>query len=148
VITLTEGSAPGDPEVDFPAEGQGEDEAFALLRKTVQELMDELGGDPPLSGLKDQLRKRQEDFSEKDLGYSGLPPVLQGRGRQERRRDGLGGGRRGVLPGKRIGERPDVAGFDDLVDQAVLEGLLGGHPVVAVGVRRDLLDRTCRCARP
>jgi uncharacterized protein (TIGR00288 family) len=72
VITLTEGSAPGDPEVDLPAEGQGEDAAFALLRRTVQELMDELGGDPPLSGLKDQLRKRQEGFSEKDLGYSGF----------------------------------------------------------------------------
>jgi uncharacterized protein (TIGR00288 family) len=72
VITLTEGSAPGDPEVDLPAEGQGEDAAFALLRRTVQELMTELGGDPPLSGLKDQLRKRQEGFSEKDLGYSGF----------------------------------------------------------------------------
>jgi hypothetical protein len=34
--------------------------------------MDELGGDPPLSGLKDQLRKRQPGFSEKDLGYSGF----------------------------------------------------------------------------
>jgi len=34
--------------------------------------MVELGGDPPLSGLKDQVRKRQEDFSEKDFGYSGF----------------------------------------------------------------------------
>ncbi|MEX1178604.1 MAG: NYN domain-containing protein, partial [Nitriliruptor sp.] len=72
VITLTEGSAPGDPEVDLPSEGLGEDEAFALLQRTVKELMVELGGDPPLSGLKDQLRKRQPDFSEKDLGYSGF----------------------------------------------------------------------------
>jgi uncharacterized protein (TIGR00288 family) len=71
-ITLTEGSAPGDPEVDLPAEGQNEDAAFASLRATVVELMDELGGDPPLSGLKDQLRKRQPGFSEKDLGYSGF----------------------------------------------------------------------------
>jgi uncharacterized protein (TIGR00288 family) len=71
-ITLTEGSAPGDPEVDLPAEGQNEDAAFAALRATVVELMDELGGDPPLSGLKDQLRKRQPGFSEKDLGYSGF----------------------------------------------------------------------------
>jgi hypothetical protein len=38
----------------------------------VKELMVELGGDPPLSGLKDQLRKREPDFSEKDLGYSGF----------------------------------------------------------------------------
>ncbi|MTV25693.1 NYN domain-containing protein [Nitriliruptoraceae bacterium ZYF776] len=72
VITLTEGTAPGDPEVDLPAEGRDEDAGFALLRRTVAELMEELGGDPPLSGLKDQLRKRQPDFSEKDLGYSGF----------------------------------------------------------------------------
>jgi uncharacterized protein (TIGR00288 family) len=72
VITLTEGSAPGDPEVDFPSAPRDEDAAFQLLRDTVKELMDELGGDPPLSGLKDQLRKRQADFSEKDLGYSGF----------------------------------------------------------------------------
>jgi uncharacterized protein (TIGR00288 family) len=72
VVTLTEGSAPGDPEVDFPAAPRDEDAAFELLRATVKELMVELGGDPPLSGLKDQLRKRQPDFSEKDLGYSGF----------------------------------------------------------------------------
>jgi uncharacterized protein (TIGR00288 family) len=73
VITTTEGSAPGDPEVDFPSGGgKNEDEAFALLRRTVIELMDELGGDPPLSGLKDQLRKRDPEFSEKDFGFSGF----------------------------------------------------------------------------
>ena len=77
IVTLTEGSAPGDPEVDFAsgggtAAGGSEDEAFALLRQTVVELMGELGGDPPLSGLKDQLRKRQEGFSEKDFGYGGF----------------------------------------------------------------------------
>ena len=72
VITLTDGSAPGDPEVDFPSTPRDEDTAFALLRDTVKDLMVELGGDPPLSGLKDQLRKRQPDFSEKDLGYSGF----------------------------------------------------------------------------
>ncbi len=72
VITLTDGSAPGDPEVDFPTAPRDEDAAFDLLRTTVKELMDELGGDPPLSGLKDQLRKRDPEFSEKDLGYSGF----------------------------------------------------------------------------
>jgi uncharacterized protein (TIGR00288 family) len=72
IITLTEGSAPGDPEVDFPSAPRDEDAGFQLLRSTVKELMAELGGDPPLSGLKDQLRKRQPDFSEKDLGYSGF----------------------------------------------------------------------------
>jgi uncharacterized protein (TIGR00288 family) len=72
VLVLTEGSAKGDPEVDFPSAPRDEDAAFKLLRDTVKELMVELGGDPPLSGLKDQLRKRQPDFSEKDLGYSGF----------------------------------------------------------------------------
>jgi uncharacterized protein (TIGR00288 family) len=72
VITLTDGPAPGDPEVDFPSAPRDEDGAFQLLRTTVKELMEELGGDPPLSGLKDQLRKREPEFSEKDLGYSGF----------------------------------------------------------------------------
>jgi uncharacterized LabA/DUF88 family protein len=72
VITLNDGPAPGDPEVDFPTAPRDEDGAFQLLRTTVKALMEELGGDPPLSGLKDQLRKREPDFSEKDLGYSGF----------------------------------------------------------------------------
>ncbi len=72
VITLNDGPAPGDPEVDFPTAPRDEDGAFQLLRTTVKDLMEELGGDPPLSGLKDQLRKREPDFSEKDLGYSGF----------------------------------------------------------------------------
>ncbi len=76
-VKLTEGTAPGDPEVDFPdggatSGGSSEQEAFDLLRKTVIELMEELGGDPPLSGLKDQLRKRESNFSEKDFGYGGF----------------------------------------------------------------------------
>ncbi len=72
LISLTEGSAPGDPEVDFPDKDKSEEKAFELLRDVVRDLMKELGGDPPLSGLKDQLRKREPDFSEKDFGYSGF----------------------------------------------------------------------------
>ncbi len=72
VLVLTEGSATGDPQVDFATRSKDADQAFELLRSTVAELMVELGGDPPLSGLKDQVRKRQEDFSEKDFGYSGF----------------------------------------------------------------------------
>jgi uncharacterized protein (TIGR00288 family) len=72
VLVLTEGSATGDPQVDFATRSKDADQAFALLRTTVEELSVELGGDPPLSGLKDQVRKRQEDFSEKDFGYSGF----------------------------------------------------------------------------
>lgn len=71
-LSLSEGAAPGDPELDFPRTSQSEDEAFQLLADTVKDLMKELGGDPPLSGLKDQVRKRQSGFSEKDFGYSGF----------------------------------------------------------------------------
>jgi uncharacterized LabA/DUF88 family protein len=70
VVALSEGQARGDPAVDFPEAGQA-GRAFDLLRETVRELQ---GGDGevPLSGLKDQLRKRAPDWSEKDLGYSGF----------------------------------------------------------------------------
>jgi uncharacterized LabA/DUF88 family protein len=70
VIALTAGQAPGDPAVDFPEAGQG-DRAFDTLRKTVLELQGE-EDEVPLSGLKDQLRKRAPGWSEKDLGYSGF----------------------------------------------------------------------------
>jgi hypothetical protein len=70
VITLSEGQARGDPSVDFPEAGQG-GHAFDVLRQTVLELQGE-DGEVPLSGLKDQLRKRAPDWSEKDLGYSGF----------------------------------------------------------------------------
>jgi uncharacterized LabA/DUF88 family protein len=70
VLTLSEGQARGDPAVDFPEAGQA-GHAFDLLRETVLELQGE-DGEVPLSGLKDQLRKRAPDWSEKDLGYSGF----------------------------------------------------------------------------
>jgi len=70
VIVLSEGQARGDPAVDFPEAGQGGD-AFDVLRETVRELQGE-DSEVPLSGLKDQLRKRAPDWSEKDLGYSGF----------------------------------------------------------------------------
>ena len=71
VIELTEGSATGDPFVDFPSDGGGEGKAFELLKDVVAEL-EQRGGSPPLSGLKDHLRKRDPGFSEKDYGYSGF----------------------------------------------------------------------------
>jgi hypothetical protein len=70
VIALAEGQARGDPAVDFPEAGQAGD-AFDVLRETVRELQG-ADGEVPLSGLKDQLRKRAPDWSEKDLGYSGF----------------------------------------------------------------------------
>src|SRR6266545_82259 len=69
-IALADGAAPGDPSVDFPPAGQG-DQAFALLQATVKDLQGD-DQDVPLSGLKDQLRKRNPGWSEKDLGYAGF----------------------------------------------------------------------------
>ena len=71
IIELHEGSAQGDPVVDFPSQGGGEAKAFELLKDVVSEL-EQRNGSPPLSGLKDHLRKRNPGFSEKDYGYSGF----------------------------------------------------------------------------
>jgi hypothetical protein len=70
-VELRPSSSEGDPFVDFPSDGGGEEQAFKLLREIVSELEDDDGG-PPLSGLKDQMRKRQPNFSEKDFGYGGF----------------------------------------------------------------------------
>jgi uncharacterized protein (TIGR00288 family) len=71
VIELHEGSAEGDPTVDYPSEGGGEATAFDLLRDVVAEL-EQRNGSPQLSGLKNELRKRHPGFSEKDFGYGGF----------------------------------------------------------------------------
>ncbi len=64
VVDLADGSAPGDPQVTFPAAASPVDDAFRLLVDVVAAL-----GSPRLSGLKDQLRRRQPDFSEKRFGF-------------------------------------------------------------------------------
>lgn len=67
VIELSEGPAKGDPEILLPETGD-KDEAFELLSKVVDELSK--GQESvPLSGLKDQLRRKEPGFSEKKLGY-------------------------------------------------------------------------------
>ena len=71
IIELSTGSAKGDPEVGFPEDSTSEEDAFALLRDVVRDLEAE-SGSPPLSGLKDQLRKRQPEFSEKSFGFGGF----------------------------------------------------------------------------
>jgi NYN domain/OST-HTH/LOTUS domain len=70
VLSLAVGQAPGDPAVDFPDTGQSA-QAFDTLRTTVLELQGD-DDEVPLSGLKDQIRKRVPNWSEKDLGYSGF----------------------------------------------------------------------------
>ena len=70
IIALHEGQAPGDPAVDFPDAGQA-DKAFDLLRQTLLDLQGD-DDEVPLSGLKDQLRKRDPNWSEKDFGYAGF----------------------------------------------------------------------------
>ena len=71
VVELRSGSAEGDPTVDFPSNGGGQAHAFELLRKVVQEL-EQKNGSPMLSGLKNELRRRQPTFSEKEFGYGGF----------------------------------------------------------------------------
>jgi uncharacterized protein (TIGR00288 family) len=71
-IELNPGSARGDPEVSFPERTSGDEgEAFALLRDVVAELQ-AAGGPPPLSGLKNRMRKRDPNFSEKEFGFGGF----------------------------------------------------------------------------
>jgi uncharacterized LabA/DUF88 family protein len=71
VITLAQGSATGDPAVDFPEHGP-DAEAFALLTDVVREI-----GRPQLSGLKDRLRKRTPDFSEKRYGFGSFSAFVR-----------------------------------------------------------------------
>jgi uncharacterized protein (TIGR00288 family) len=67
VVEVHQGSAPGDPEVTLPTVAGDEDAAFGLLRDTVERLSAK--GPVHLSGLKNQVRKQQPDFSEKRFGY-------------------------------------------------------------------------------
>jgi hypothetical protein len=67
VVELIEGPAKGDPEVALPEHGERE-AVFSQLRAVVVDLAGR-DGSVALSGLKNQLRKVQPDFSEKKLGY-------------------------------------------------------------------------------
>ena len=72
VLALAPGTAAGDPEVAFPEDTSAEDEAFALFATTVRDLEESAGAPPQLSGLKDQMRKRDPAFSEKRFGFNGF----------------------------------------------------------------------------
>jgi uncharacterized protein (TIGR00288 family) len=93
VVEVHQGSAPGDPEVTLPAEGGDEDAAFTLLRDTVERLAAK--GPVQLSGLKNQVRKRAPDFSEKRFGYGTFLQFVRAaraRGFVEMQRDADGAG--------------------------------------------------------
>ncbi len=68
VVELSEGPARGDPVVKIPEGSTAETEAFELLAEVVGDLA--RSGKPHLSGLKNEIRKRQSDFTEKKFGYS------------------------------------------------------------------------------
>jgi hypothetical protein len=69
-VQLDASSRKGDPVVSFPEDGRGEGEAFDLLVATI----DTMKSDEPvaLSGLKDEMRKADPNFSEKQYGYGGF----------------------------------------------------------------------------
>jgi uncharacterized protein (TIGR00288 family) len=71
VVDLHSGVAQGDPIMDLPTNGGGQGAAFELLSDVVADL-EKKGDPPPLSGLKNELRRRQPGFSEKDFGYGGF----------------------------------------------------------------------------
>lgn len=72
-VVLSDGPSAGDPEVALPAQ-QDTEGAFDLLRQVVRDA----GGSAPLSGLKNEVRKRRPDFSEKALGYRGFLQFAKG----------------------------------------------------------------------
>jgi len=69
-VQLDASSRKGDPVVSFPEAGRGESAAFELLVSTIQAM----DSDKPvaLSGLKDEMRKADSAFSEKQYGYGGF----------------------------------------------------------------------------
>ncbi|MEL7977825.1 NYN domain-containing protein [Isoptericola sp. F-RaC21] len=72
-VVLSPGPSTGDPEVALP-EQEDTEGAFGLLRTAVQGA----GGTAALSGLKNEVRKRRPDFSEKALGYRGFLQFVKG----------------------------------------------------------------------
>ena len=69
VVELSDESGAGDPVVSFPRSGRGEEPAFTLLHDVVASLQTQQD-QVPLSGLKNEMRKRDASFSEKRYGYN------------------------------------------------------------------------------
>lgn len=69
-VQLDASARKGDPVVSFPEGGRGEAEAFDLLAATIKAMN---SSEPvALSGLKDEIRKADSSFSEKQYGYGGF----------------------------------------------------------------------------
>ena len=68
VISMADGTAKGDFEVDFPSDSSDEDAAFELVRAAVASAASK-GRPAVLAGLKNQIRKQDPNFSEKQFGY-------------------------------------------------------------------------------
>lgn len=71
IVELDYDDSQGDPSVRFPKSGRGEETGFGLLHDAVTEL-GAGGAVVALSGLKNELIKRDSGFSERKLGYSGF----------------------------------------------------------------------------
>ncbi|MGA9594553.1 MAG: NYN domain-containing protein [Acidimicrobiia bacterium] len=71
IVELTDEGAQGDPLIDFPSDAEHSNE-FSLLAEVIGNSKPQ-----PLSGLKDQMRKRQSGFNERRLGYSGFLRFVQ-----------------------------------------------------------------------
>lgn len=69
VLVTSAGPAVGDPEISV-AEGGGEEEAFRLLLDVVTS--EAKRGPVQLSGLKNKLRAKEKNFSEKTYGFGGF----------------------------------------------------------------------------
>jgi uncharacterized protein (TIGR00288 family) len=71
VVELDYEDSQGDPAVRFPKSGRGEEAGFGMLHDAVATL-GKGGSAVALSGLKNEMQKRDSGFSEKKLGYSGF----------------------------------------------------------------------------
>ena len=71
IVELGTSDANGDPDVAIPEHTEEESEVFALLADVVTRAS-KRSGPPHLSGLKNRLRKRRPDFSEKEYGFGGF----------------------------------------------------------------------------
>ncbi|WP_308257478.1 OST-HTH/LOTUS domain-containing protein [Pseudonocardia lacus] len=79
VVELRPGTAQGDPEVTFP-QGESAEAAEAAAFRLLVDVITRLRtpqSRPQLSGLKNQLRKREPGFSEKRYGFNSFSAFVR-----------------------------------------------------------------------